>query len=124
MKTTLIAPCGMNCGICMAYLREKNHCPGCRSPGWLHPKCQIRTCADMGGRYCYSCSTFPCRRLKQLDARYRKKYGMSMIGNLEAIREYGIRTFIKREKERWTCVHCGGTINVHRHCCSSCGRPT
>ena len=26
----LIAPCGMNCNICMAYLREKNKCPGCR----------------------------------------------------------------------------------------------
>jgi len=23
-KFSLVAPCGMNCGICMAYLREKN----------------------------------------------------------------------------------------------------
>lgn len=29
-KISLIAPCGMNCSICMAYLREKNKCPGCR----------------------------------------------------------------------------------------------
>jgi uncharacterized radical SAM superfamily Fe-S cluster-containing enzyme len=27
---SLIAPCGMNCSICSAYLREKNKCPGCR----------------------------------------------------------------------------------------------
>lgn len=26
----LIAPCGMNCGTCIAYLRDKNKCPGCR----------------------------------------------------------------------------------------------
>ena len=30
MKSELIAPCGMNCGICYGYLREKNKCPGCR----------------------------------------------------------------------------------------------
>jgi hypothetical protein len=29
-KLHLVAPCGMNCGICRAYLREKNKCPGCR----------------------------------------------------------------------------------------------
>jgi len=27
---SLIAPCGMNCGTCIAYLRVKNTCPGCR----------------------------------------------------------------------------------------------
>jgi hypothetical protein len=27
MKVNLIAPCGMNCGICLAYLRETSHCP-------------------------------------------------------------------------------------------------
>ncbi len=31
-KTTLIAPYGMNCAICMAFLREKNHCNGCYAP--------------------------------------------------------------------------------------------
>ncbi|MDD5456566.1 MAG: hypothetical protein PHV30_05985 [Candidatus Margulisbacteria bacterium] len=29
MKPALIAPCGMNCAICLGYLREKNKCPGC-----------------------------------------------------------------------------------------------
>jgi hypothetical protein len=121
MKANLIAPCGMNCGICMAFLREKNRCPGCRSLGVKHPKCRIRNCADMNGRYCFSCSGFPCRLLKNLDKRYRKKYGMSMIENLESIRAVGIRKFVTSEKERWACPGCGGTINVHRHCCSICG---
>lgn len=121
MKTNLIAPCGMNCGICMAFLREKNRCPGCRSPGWKHPKCRIRTCGDMSGKYCFSCSVFPCRNLKHLDTRYRKNYGMSMLENLEAIRTGGIRRFVKSEKEHWACPDCSGTINVHLHCCSKCG---
>jgi hypothetical protein len=29
-RKELVAPCGMNCGICIAYLREKNKCPSCR----------------------------------------------------------------------------------------------
>jgi len=29
INSSLIAPCGMNCGICLAYLREKKKCPGC-----------------------------------------------------------------------------------------------
>jgi hypothetical protein len=123
MNAHLIAPCGMNCGICMAHLRERNRCPGCRSPGWLHRNCRIRTCADMPGKYCFSCSAFPCRNVQRLDARYRKKYGMSMIENLEAIRTGGIRKFVAGEKERWACPACGGTVNVHRHCCTKCGMP-
>lgn len=29
-RKTLIAPCGINCGICLAFLRDKNTCMGCR----------------------------------------------------------------------------------------------
>ena len=31
LDATLIAPCGMNCGICVGHLREKNRCAGCNS---------------------------------------------------------------------------------------------
>ncbi len=122
-RTTLIAPCGMDCAICMAYLREKNHCDGCYS---AHCQCQrhctIATCEQVKDRYHHSCEKFHCRRLKQLDRRYRTKYGMSMLENLEAIKEHGIRAFVKSERERWTCRECGGVINVHRGKCSSCGK--
>ena len=30
MVHSFIAPCGMNCGICLAYIRTKNVCPGCQ----------------------------------------------------------------------------------------------
>jgi len=29
MSTVLIAPCGMNCRLCMAYQRDKKQCKGC-----------------------------------------------------------------------------------------------
>jgi hypothetical protein len=105
----------MNCGICRAYLREKNPCHGCYDAEQNLPptrlNCKMRTCAERKGKFCYSCNEFPCNRLKKLDKRYRTKYGMSEIENLEFIKAHGIRKFLEREHERWIsdkgvfCVH-------------------
>ncbi len=104
-KSTLIAPCGMNCGVCRAYLREKNRCRGCNIAGQRFPKtierCRMRTCDKRAGKFCFRCDEFPCERLKHLDKRYRTKYGMSEIENLNYIKEHGIREFLERERRRW-----------------------
>ena len=127
-RIKLIAPCGMNCSICMAYLREKNKCPGCRGSDIGKPvtrvKCKIKTCEvfqNGEARYCFECKKFPCARMEHLDRRYRTKYDMSMIENLENIKKLGIRRFLRNEKERWICPECGGTVCVHRGYCYSCG---
>jgi hypothetical protein len=59
--------------------------------------------------------------LKRLDRRYRTKYRMSMIDNLKIINEFGIRHFIRNEKEKWICPECNEMICVHRPKCLSCG---
>ncbi|MCF8297908.1 MAG: DUF3795 domain-containing protein [Saprospiraceae bacterium] len=123
----LIAPCGMNCGLCMAYLREKNRCEGCRGSNENKPnqcvRCIILNCeflAKTKSGFCYECEKIPCRRLKQLDKRYRTKYNMSMLENLESIKTIGLEQFVKNEKERWKCEVCGGTICVHYGLCLTC----
>jgi len=123
-----IAPCGMNCCICMAYLRNKNKCPGCREPDNNKPItrviCKIKTCETFTRNkliFCFECSSFPCKNLKNLDKRYRTKYNMSMIENLENIKEHGIEEFLVSEKTRWTCTVCGSIICVHKGSCSNCG---
>ncbi len=128
-KDLIIAPCGMNCGICMAYLRDKNKCPGCRGEDTGKSKsclnCNIKNCEELKNNhleYCFSCAQFPCAGIKHLDKRYRMKYAMSMIENLENINILGIRKFIKNEKARWTCSECGGTFCVHKGYCSACGK--
>lgn len=128
MNTKLIAPCGMNCGICIAYLRDKNRCPGCRETNKNTPdyckRCVIRNCITLKKnhwKFCSGkCKKYPCARLKNLDRRYTKKYNMSMIENLENIKKSGIRKFTKDEKIRWTCSRCGGTICVHKGYCYIC----
>ncbi|MHB8069800.1 MAG: DUF3795 domain-containing protein [Desulfobaccales bacterium] len=124
---SLIAPCGMNCSICLAYLRERNKCPGCRGSNDNKPvtrtKCKIKNCANFleaNATYCFECNNHPCVNLKHLDKRYRTNYNMSMIENLENIRKLGIGEFLKNEKRRWTCSKCGGTICVHKGYCYSC----
>ncbi len=111
----LIAPCGMNCGICKAFLRQKNPCHGCNNAGLNKPKtrvyCRLRICGKRRGQYCCDCAEFPCDRLGRLDQRYRTRYGTSQIENLEIIRDNGIRKFVAAERRRWTsekgsfCVH-------------------
>jgi len=123
----LIAPCGMNCRLCRAYTRDKKPCPGCRGNDSHKSKscvvCRIKNCekiANAKAKYCFSCDGFPCVRLNHLDKRYRTKYGMSMIDNLERIRKFGIRHFIRSEKERWSCPECGEMLCVHKPQCLSC----
>jgi hypothetical protein len=128
IKSSLIAPCGMNCGLCLAYQRAKNHCDGCISAGTNKTnycsRCAIRNCEVLSSsksKYCYKCKQFPCSRIKHIDKRYRNKYGMSMIENLNSIKEIGIRKFVEQEKQKWACSKCGSIICVHREVCLICG---
>jgi uncharacterized protein DUF3795 len=128
IRTTLIAPCGMNCRLCCAYTRDKKACPGCRGDDSDKPKtrviCRIKNCEKIRQgkfRFCFSCDSFPCDSLNHLDERYRAKYGMSMIDNLVHMKKLGIRQFIRNEKERWTCPECGQLLCVHKPQCLICG---
>lgn len=115
--TQLIAPCGMNCGLCKAFLREKDPCPGCGMLGQNACKtrtgCKIRNCDKRRGERCFDCSEFPCEALMHLDGRYRAKYGMSQVNNLRYIRRYGLEAFLGKEEQKWVsekgvmCVHDG-----------------
>lgn len=103
----------MNCGICKAHLRRKNPCHGCNHVEQNRPKtranCRLRLCDRRNGAFCYACTGFPCARLTHLDTRYRARYGMSEIENLEYIRDQGMERFLERERERWVsggCVLC------------------
>ncbi len=130
MNALMIAPCGMNCHICIGHMREKNTCPGCNenreNQTKYRSRCTIANCEKLAATesgFCYDCPTYPCARLKQLDNRYRTNYGMSMFENLAIIKENGIEEFLKHEEERWKCKSCGKILSVHRKKCLSCGVP-
>ena len=124
----LIAPCGMNCGLCIGYLREKKPCSGCHKKDDENKTQSCRCCilvycallAETESGFCFDCKKYPCTRLQNLDKRYRTKYGMSMIANLAYIKEHGLEEFIKREEEKWKCKVCGAGLSVHRNFCLNC----
>jgi hypothetical protein len=134
MDEVLIAPCGMNCGICSGYLALKNdvksrgvrmtYCTGCRPRNkqcaFLKKRCE--TLLNGQVQYCYECESYPCERLRHIDKRYfLSAFRMSMIENLEYIKEHGIEKFLKKEEKKWKCPECGGVICCHNGICFSCG---
>jgi hypothetical protein len=133
MQEILIAPCGMNCALCSSYLAmkvdlkkqgiQRSYCTGCRPRG---KNCAFmkKACEKLGNgliKYCHECADFPCRRLKGLDKRYRERYRMSMIENLEFIRDKGMAAFLKQQTKQWKCPECGGVICCHNGLCFKCG---
>jgi hypothetical protein len=133
MNEELIAPCGMNCGICSGYLAARYdvkskgikmpYCTGCRPRNkqcaFLKKRCSLLLEGKV--QYCYECKDYPCERLVHLDKRYRSLFRMSMVENLEYIRDNGITQFLEREDEKWRCPECGAVICCHNGICFNCG---
>ncbi len=46
---------------------------------------------------------------------------MSMLENLENIKNQGIEKFIENGQIRWKCPDCGELFSVHRTSCLKCG---
>lgn len=129
-RKELIAPCGMNCGVCIAYLREKKPCSGCRMVSENKPQhcvsCIIVNCnklSETDSGFCMDCEQFPCPRMKRLDARYRKNYKTSLIVNQKKIKLVGIEAFLQNESLKWSCPYCGTILSIHRDCCLICKEP-
>jgi hypothetical protein len=127
MNYRSVAPCGLICDLCLGAQRQKNKCVGCNYPGNKPPyciKCRIKNCDEKNGNdrlLCNKCPKYPCRRLKDLDKRYRRKYGESLVENFKLINEIGIKNFIRQENEKWKCEKCGELLCVHRSKCLHCG---
>lgn len=98
------------------------YCKGCRPRdkkcAFLKKRCDLL----LSGRvqYCYECAEFPCRYLQHIDKRYRSLYRMSMIENLEDIKENGIERFLEKEEKKWRCPECGAMICCHNGICFGC----
>ena len=133
MKEELIAPCGMNCSVCSNYLALKNdvrtkgvkmpYCKGCRPRdkkcAFLKKRCELLLNNKV--EFCYECSEFPCEQLKHIAKRYETLYRMSVVDNLQFIKEHGLAKFLENQKKKWRCPDCGGVICCHNGICFSCG---
>ena len=130
--TELVAPCGMNCGLCASYLALKYDvksqgikmptCTGCRPRGkqcaYLKKQCLK---LNENNAFCFECKDFPCHRLRTIDARYQSRYRTSFIENLMFIKEKGLEEFVRAQEKKWRCPECGvGVICCHNGICFNC----
>ncbi len=132
MRESLIAPCGMNCALCVSYQFmsqdlnkegfNRRYCPGC-IPRGKHCTFMSKHCEKLKKgllRFCFSCDDYPCVRLKALDKRYHGKYKMSMIENLNFIQTHSIHAFLKSQRAIWLCSRCGELKCCHLDLCLTC----
>ncbi len=126
--TALVAPCGINCRVCRAFMINQQRCPGCRGDDTFKARscvqCKIKNCDKLAAgelRFCFECEDFPCQRIAHLDKRYRTRYATRPIQNLLSIKLKGIREFVRSEAQRWACPRCGAALCMHVPECISCG---
>jgi len=122
----------MNCALCSGYLAQKHdfkakgirmtHCIGCRprdkNCAFLKKQCAKLSKAQV--TFCYECRSFPCKRLKTIDKRYKSRYRMSLIDNLQFIKQHGIEKFLEEQEKSWKCKSCGEMISCHNGLCYNC----
>ena len=125
IDTIMFAPCGMNCKVCYKHCYHKIPCAGCSSSDKGKPehcrKCKIKDCIkEKSLSYCYECSEYPCKLIKNLEKSYNKRYQASLIENSRFVQAYGLEQFMVHQKEKYTCSKCGGIISIHDRECSEC----
>lgn len=116
-RTTLVAPCGIDCGICELYTcrynqqlyahllsrgipKERIPCNGCRSIQGNCPvipsTCDTYLCVkEKDVQFCYECNEFPCVRLHPSADRADVLPHNLKVYNLCTIRQKGIEKFIE-----------------------------
>lgn len=91
-----IPACGVFCGGCPMYVKEKKPCPGaevnkkrCENCKSFHLCCQSR-----GITHCFQCKIFPCARFKRFTKSWIK-YGQDFIENQKLLKEKGLDKFLE-----------------------------
>lgn len=91
-----IPACGVFCGGCPTYVRDKDPCPGATINNVRCEACKTfhLCCKEKGITHCHQCETFPCRRFRSFAGRWLK-YGQDFIQNQYALKRTGEKEFLK-----------------------------
>ena len=116
-KQSLVAPCGIPCGLCELYLAKDDPklreyflargvpanripCPGCRASGGdcpVHPgPCATWECVQAKGHtFCHECEGFPCGKLHPAADRAEVLPHNLKVYNLCTIERRGLDRFLE-----------------------------
>ena len=90
-----VPACGVFCGGCPTYIREKKPCPGAEINVQRCEKCKTfhLCCQEKGVTHCYQCNEFPCKKFKAFSKRW-EKYGQNFIENQLFLKGNGCNAFL------------------------------
>ena len=77
---------------------------------------------ENGEDFCFTCPEYPCAKIKRLDKRYAKSYGLSVLENLHQLEVLGLDRFVDEQQRQWSCAGCGAILCMHKPACKNCGK--
>lgn len=91
-----IPACGVFCGGCPTYVREKSPCKGAELNCSRCAKCKTfhLCCLEKGITHCFQCCSFPCAKFKAFTKRWLK-HGQDFIKNQLLLKQIGEDEFLK-----------------------------
>ncbi|MBE0432601.1 GNAT family N-acetyltransferase [candidate division WOR-3 bacterium] len=102
---------------------EELVCHGCKteSIAVFCIRCKMRQCVlKKNVEFCFECKDFPCSML--LAFRYdHAPHHSTVLKNLKAIEQRGLKTWLKDQKARWSCPRCGTKFSWYNRTCKECG---
>lgn len=98
-----VPACGVFCGGCPTYTRQKNPCPGAQLNSARCEKCKTfhLCCVEKGITHCFQCDNFPCAKFKGFAKRWLK-YGQNFIENQKLLKQIGEMEFLKKYNDKAT----------------------
>lgn len=100
MDEKLLAPCGIHCGVCPYFTKERTpYCPGCDAlkgrPFW--GECKLYTCAaDHEVEHCGLCTEFPCDLfVNQYDPEHGQSSAFMRAGLLAYRKKAGTKKYVE-----------------------------
>lgn len=96
-----IPACGVFCGGCPTYTREKNPCRGAELNRSRCEKCKTfhLCCVEKGVTHCFECDSFPCSKFKGFAKRWLK-HGQDFIENQQLLKQMGEVGFLRYYNEK------------------------
>ncbi|WP_081965498.1 DUF3795 domain-containing protein [Porphyromonas macacae] len=90
-----VPACGVFCGGCPTFLREKKPCPGAERNKTRCERCKTfhLCCQEKGITHCFECVIFPCKKFKTFTERW-EKYGQNFIENQNLLKKLGAHAFL------------------------------
>jgi len=91
-----VPACGVFCGTCPLFLRDRKPCLGAEKNLKRCESCKTfhQCCEQKGISHCYECNIFPCYNFKKFSRSWQKN-GQNFIENQQLLKRVGEIEFLE-----------------------------